>query len=1151
MRKKKRHAVFGWLLIAAMISQIIFPAGNPEFTQAAETGNKENTMLETENMSVVGTDSFGEMLSQALSQETEQEENQSCHISDITVEGNAASVSLETDREATLVVGIYTEDGMEMTASGITQVTPDTETVTVDIAAEEMPQYFLVRAFLLDSDYSPLCLAFESSLYTEEVQDILKKTVNDFDQDKVLNLDDSADNNFAVYKESVKQIKTGTGKNHIVSGDLQSGKYVIENADETIRKLKAGDIFAGQKEDGETVIVKVKSVVCDGTTVTVTQEETELDEVFDYVKVDTESGMDKVQIDNSSCDDGVVYHGLEDGTEELQTYALDGEHKEEKTAVYTFQESDKDAVLGLSGSIKLNTSAYVKIYLAKKYQYLKVELKHSASLTVDAKMKVDGKVKLGQFTFAPVPGVYIQFTPSLVTKLSAKISMSGKLEESIGFIFQNDIGIRNISSEPSFKPEVKIDGTFFIGLSMEPKIKIVSDSIAAAGMDAQMGVEISADKDLLDSGSDSKKHDCEQCIAGEINGKAEVNFYVKLLENKKLKLAKKFEWTIKITDFYYSITHDEFGWQTCPYIKYKVTVSTVDSQGNPLENMLVNNEVTTDSAGNAVLYLPNGTYNIPAKKEGYGSGSKEFTIENASKKIKIVVNTVEETGYKIQQVSLGAAHSAALIENGDLYLWGSNIDGELGSGVGYWYVNATPNKILKNVKQVSLGGDHSAALIENGDLYLWGSNGYGQLGDGSTVNRFVPKKVMKHVKQVSLGYYHSAAITENGDLYLWGNNGYGQLGDGSTERSLEPKKVMEHMKQVSLGKYHSAAISENGDLYLWGNNEYGQLGDGSTENNFFVPKKVMEHVKQVSLGGQHSAAISENGDLYLWGYDGYGQLGDGSTESRLVPKKVMEDVKQVSLGKEHSAAITENGNLYLWGYNAYRQLGNGSNTDSITPTKVMENVKEVSLGYYHSAAITEEGELYLWGGNSYGELAERPQYVAYCDTPKKVTITPSSSVDYTYTQQSISEPVLLAAADRQAAYTDLQPEKDYIFYVLKSGTEENPLASENLLYIVQGTADKDGKRYFSYRISGYSGNVTEKISSAGRFSTGEVTGIPGDVNKDGVFNMADAALVRRYVANLNVTIDTSAADVNRDGRIDMVDYAMMRRVLANWDVELT
>ncbi len=1145
MRKKKRHAVFGWLLIAAMISQIIFPAGNPEFTQAAETGNKENTMLETENMSVVGTDSFGEMLSQALSQETEQEENQSCHISDITVEGNAASVSLETDREATLVVGIYTEDGMEMTASGITQVTPDTETVTVDIAAEEMPQYFLVRAFLLDSDYSPLCLSFESSLYTEEVQDILKKTVNDFDQDKVLNLDDSADNNFAVYKESVKQIKTGTGKNHIVSGDLQSGKYVIENADETIRKLKAGDIFAGQKEDGETVIVKVKSVVCDGTTVTVTQEETELDEVFDYVKVDTESGMDKVQIDNSSCDDGVVYHGLEDGTEELQTYALDGEHKEEKTAVYTFQESDKDAVLGLSGSIKLNTSAYVKIYLAKKYQYLKVELKHSASLTVDAKLKVDGKVKLGQFTFAPVPGVYIEFTPSLVTKLSAKISMSGKLEESIGFIFQNDIGIRNISSEPSFKPEVKIEGTFFIGLSMEPKIKIVSDSIAAAGMDAQMGVEISAAKDLLDSGSDSKKHDCEQCIAGEINGKAEVNFYVKLLENKKLKLAKKFEWTIKITDFYYSITHDEFGWQTCPYIKYKVTVSTVDSQGNPLENMLVNNEVTTDSAGNAVLYLPNGTYNIPAKKEGYGSGSKEFTIENASKKIKIVVNTVEETGYKIQQVSLGGQHSAAITEEGDLYLWGGNVYGQLGTGGWNWNGDATPNKILKNVKQVSLGGQHSAAITENGDLYLWGCGYLGQIGNGTYTMRNERIKIMEHVKQVSLSELHSAAITENGDLYLWGDNRFGQIGDGSTYDSPVPKKVMEHVKQVSLSKLHSAAITENGDLYLWGD---GLLGDGSVEGSL-SPKKIMEHVKEVSLGNGCSAAITEKGDLYLWGGNLYGQIGDGSTENSFLPKKIMENVKEVSLGNGHSAAITETGDLYLWGYNIDGQIGDGTVENSLKPKKIMENVKKVSLGWEHSAIITENGDLYLWGHNGSGELGDGSTENTL--NPKKVTITPSSSIDHTYTPQNISEPVLLAAADRQAAYVDLQPEKDYIFYVLKSGTEENPLASENLLYIAQGTADKDGKLYFSYRISGYSGNVTEKISSAGRFSTGEVTGIPGDVNNDGVFNMADAALVRRYVANLNVTIDTSAADVNKDGRIDMVDYALMRRALANWDVELT
>ena len=70
------------------------------------------------------------------------------------------------------------------------------------------------------------------------------------------------------------------------------------------------------------------------------------------------------------------------------------------------------------------------------------------------------------------------------------------------------------------------------------------------------------------------------------------------------------------------------------------------------------------------------------------------------------------------------------------------------------------------------------------------------------------------------------------------------------------------------------------------------------------------------------------------------------------------------------------------------------------------------------------------------------------------------------------------------------------------------------------------------------------------YAVAEDKEVIGDVNGDGIFNMADAALVRRYVANLNVTIDISAADVNKDGKIDMVDYALMRRALANWDVEL-
>ena len=96
---------------------------------------------------------------------------------------------------------------------------------------------------------------------------------------------------------------------------------------------------------------------------------------------------------------------------------------------------------------------------------------------------------------------------------------------------------------------------------------------------------------------------------------------------------------------------------------------------------------------------------------------------------------------------------------------------------------------MSNVSQVSLWEYHSACITENGDLYTWGWNGDGQLGDGSTTDSNTPKKIMSDVSQVSLGTVYSACITENGDLYTWGRNNYGQLGDGTTTSSYVPKKI--------------------------------------------------------------------------------------------------------------------------------------------------------------------------------------------------------------------------------------------------------------------------------------------------------------------------------------------------------------------------
>ena len=64
--------------------------------------------------------------------------------------------------------------------------------------------------------------------------------------------------------------------------------------------------------------------------------------------------------------------------------------------------------------------------------------------------------------------------------------------------------------------------------------------------------------------------------------------------------------------------------------------------------------------------------------------------------------------------------------------------------------------------------------------------------------------------------------------------------------------------------------------------------------------------------------------------------------------------------------------------------------------------------------------------------------------------------------------------------------------------------------------------------------------------------VPGDVNSDGLINIKDVVLMRRYLAKWeNVNIDHVAADVNGDGLINIKDVVLMRRYLAKWEgVEL-
>lgn len=74
------------------------------------------------------------------------------------------------------------------------------------------------------------------------------------------------------------------------------------------------------------------------------------------------------------------------------------------------------------------------------------------------------------------------------------------------------------------------------------------------------------------------------------------------------------------------------------------------------------------------------------------------------------------------------------------------------------------------VVQVCCGLHHTIALLQNGDVYTFGSNIYGQLGVGNLIAHSGPMKVKipGTAIQIAAGSNHSVVLTSKGEVYTFG-----------------------------------------------------------------------------------------------------------------------------------------------------------------------------------------------------------------------------------------------------------------------------------------------------------------------------------------------------------------------------------------------
>ncbi|HEY0906526.1 MAG TPA: hypothetical protein VGE17_04945, partial [Methylophilus sp.] len=133
-----------------------------------------------------------------------------------------------------------------------------------------------------------------------------------------------------------------------------------------------------------------------------------------------------------------------------------------------------------------------------------------------------------------------------------------------------------------------------------------------------------------------------------------------------------------------------------------------------------------------------------------------------------------------KSVSAGTG-TCAVKTNGTLYCWGSDSSGQLGNGAAITANQISPSQEFSGATDWESAMNvytHSCGLKQNGDVWCWGANNNGQVGDGTTNNAVSPVYTMNGFKSLAQGYssYTTCGITIDSRLVCWGSNSQGQAG---------------------------------------------------------------------------------------------------------------------------------------------------------------------------------------------------------------------------------------------------------------------------------------------------------------------------------------------------------------------------------------
>ncbi|KAK2758992.1 Regulator of chromosome condensation [Arachnomyces sp. PD_36] len=369
------------------------------------------------------------------------------------------------------------------------------------------------------------------------------------------------------------------------------------------------------------------------------------------------------------------------------------------------------------------------------------------------------------------------------------------------------------------------------------------------------------------------------------------------------------------------------------------------------------------------------------RKRKAGTISTNAGRERKARKGRTTQYFVESSFPSDRLIELSLTRNIAPTQRLDVYVFGTNCDGELGLGdatkkteIQRPVLNPKLSADTVGVVYLAVGGVHSAALTHDSRILTWGVNDEGALGRDT---RRSPDEIKMRSRSES---EESDSEDANGDVNLK------EATPSPVESLAFPRDTI--FTQLAATDSATFALTADGLVYGWGTfrGNSGKIGffpemqsypEPERQQRTPIPISGLQNVIKLSAGAQHLLALTADGTVFSWGCDEQHQLGrrrvHHNASHHLIPGEcaLPSGIIDIDVGQYHSFAIHKTGTIYAWGSNNYGQTAiftSAGQSDAVVvyPTKVRSlkgNRKIVSIqgGKDHSLALTEEGQCLSWG----------------------------------------------------------------------------------------------------------------------------------------------------------------------------------------------